>query len=153
MMDLEVIMLNETSQKEKGKSLVYYLKSCVFSSSVMPDSLQPHGLYAAGQAPLSMRIYQARILEWAAISRVSFWPRDRLLHLQVDSLPLASPGKPILNHNEGLQFSQLCFWQPLGVTFFQVLACVTNDQRGIHNKLWPLALCLKLTKSELINHF
>ena len=49
-------------------------------------------------------ILQARMLEWVAISysRGSSWPRDwtlclfRLLHWQVGSLPVASPGKPIL---------------------------------------------------------
>ena len=47
-------------------------------------------------------ILQARILEWVAISssRGSSWPRDRtsgsvLLPLQVGSLPLAPPGKPL----------------------------------------------------------
>ena len=34
--------------------------------SVVSDSLQPHGL-AAHQAPLSMGILQARILEWVAV--------------------------------------------------------------------------------------
>ena len=46
--------------------------------------------------------FQARILEWVAISssRGSSQPRDQihslfsLLHWQVDSLPLAPPGKP-----------------------------------------------------------
>ena len=54
----------------------------------------------ARQAPLSMDILQARILEWVAMpsSRGSSWPRDRtcllcLLHWQVGFLPLASPGK------------------------------------------------------------
>ena len=48
------------------------------SCSVMSDSLWPHGLVAL-QAPLSIRILQARILEWVAIpsSRASFQPRDR----------------------------------------------------------------------------
>ena len=56
----------------------------------------------AHQAPLSMGILQARILEWVAISfsKGSSWPRDRthplfrLLQGQVGSLPLAPPGKP-----------------------------------------------------------
>ena len=48
-------------------------------------------------------ISQARILEWVAMlsSRRSSWAKDRtcvcllcLFHLQVDSLPLALPGKP-----------------------------------------------------------
>ena len=42
------------------------------SCSVMPDSLQPHGLHIHG-------ILQARILEWVAVlvSRGSSQPRDR----------------------------------------------------------------------------
>ena len=54
----------------------------------------------AYQDPLSIRILQARILEWVAISssRGSSQPRDRthascLLVWQVDSLPTAPPGK------------------------------------------------------------
>ena len=54
----------------------------------------------ACQAPLSMGILQARILEWIAISssRGSSQARDQtllhLLHWQVGSLSLAPPGKP-----------------------------------------------------------
>ena len=56
----------------------------------------------AYRAPLSMRIFQARILEWVAISnsRGSSWPRDQTRisfkspALQADSLPSESPGKP-----------------------------------------------------------
>ena len=49
-------------------------------------------------------IFQARILEWVAISfsRGSSQPRDHflcLLHWQVSSLPLAPSGKP---HREGI---------------------------------------------------
>ena len=55
----------------------------------------------ARQAPLSMGILQARILEWVVISysRGFSKPRDQshtstcLLHWQAGSLPLASPGK------------------------------------------------------------
>ena len=57
----------------------------------------------ACQAPLSMEFFQARILEWAAISysRESFPPKDRiqfscLLHRQAGSLPLEPLGKPSL---------------------------------------------------------
>ena len=49
------------------------------------------------QTPLSMGILQAKILEWAAMppSRGSSQPVSLcLLHLQVDSSPLAPPGKP-----------------------------------------------------------
>ena len=54
------------------------------------------------QAPLSMGILQARILEWVAMpsSKGSSQPRDRThiscicLHWQEGSLPLMPPGKP-----------------------------------------------------------
>ena len=47
-------------------------------SSVMPDSLGSNGLLAC-QAPLSMGILQAKILEWVAMpsSRGSSWLRDQ----------------------------------------------------------------------------
>ena len=52
----------------------------------------------ACQAPLSMGILQARILEWVAMSasRGSSQPRDRTRSptLQVDSLPSELPGRP-----------------------------------------------------------
>ena len=56
----------------------------------------------AHQAPLSMGILQARILEWVAMpsSRGIFAIQGSnlhllyLLHWQVGSLPLAQPGKP-----------------------------------------------------------
>ena len=43
------------------------LKNHVLSHSVMSDSVQPHRPYVAHQAPLSMGILQARILEWIAM--------------------------------------------------------------------------------------
>ena len=53
---------------------------------------------AARQAPLSMGILQARILEWVAIpsSKKSSWPRDepRSPTLQADYLSSEPPGKP-----------------------------------------------------------
>ena len=60
----------------------------------------------ARQAPLSMGILQARILEWAAIfsPRGSSWPRDRtslswvFCIEQVYSLPTVPPGKPLFIH-------------------------------------------------------
>ena len=49
----------------------------------MANSLQPHGCMVAGQAPLSMEVFQARILEWVAISysKGSSRPRDQTLSL------------------------------------------------------------------------
>ena len=49
----------------------------------MSNSLQPHGCMAAGQAPLSMEVFQARILQWGAISyfKGSSRPRDQALSL------------------------------------------------------------------------
>ena len=56
---------------------VNILLCAVLSQSVVSNSLWRHGLWAH-QAPLSMGILQARILEWVAIffSRGSSWPRD-----------------------------------------------------------------------------
>ena len=52
----------------------------------------------AHQAPLSMGILQARILEWVAIpsSKASSQPRDQaqVSDIAVVSLPTESPGKP-----------------------------------------------------------
>ena len=49
------------------------------SFSVVSNSLQPHGLYVAHQAPLSLGILQARILEWVSMpsSGRSSQPRDQ----------------------------------------------------------------------------
>ena len=66
------------------------------------DSLQPYGPWPSRF--LCPWILQARILKWVAISfsRGSSPPRDwthvslHLLHGQVSSLPLVSPGKPIM---------------------------------------------------------
>ena len=51
----------------------------VLSHTVVCDSLRPHVLYVACQAPLSMGILQARILKWVAMpfSRGSSQPRDQ----------------------------------------------------------------------------
>ena len=52
----------------------------------------------ARQAPLSIGLFQARILEWVAISfsRGSSQPRDqtRVSALQADPLPTELPGRP-----------------------------------------------------------
>ena len=48
----------------------------------------------AHQAPWSMRILQARILEWVAMPSSRGNPRPRSLALQAESLPSKSPGKP-----------------------------------------------------------
>ena len=84
---------------------------CTLDKTTAPKHLHGHGRFSpvrlfvipwtvACQAPLSMEILQARILEWVAMpsSRGSSWPRDRtcllcLLHWQVGFLLLASPGK------------------------------------------------------------
>ena len=54
------------------------MKERKWSHSVMSDSLRSHGLYVAYQAPLSMGFFQARVLQWVAISfsRESSQPRD-----------------------------------------------------------------------------
>ena len=57
--------------------LLYKLTLCV-SRSVVSDSLWPHGLYSLPSSSV-FGIFQARILEWVAISfsRGSSQPRDR----------------------------------------------------------------------------
>ena len=75
----------------------------------------------ACQAPLSMGIFQARILEWVEMpsSRGSFWCRDwilhllHLLHLQAGSLPLAPPGKPT-------NYLDLCYLSSKYLSFFYI---------------------------------
>ena len=53
---------------------------------------------AAGQAPLSIGILQARMLEWVAFPSPSDLPnlgiKPRFLTLQADSLSSEPPGKP-----------------------------------------------------------
>ena len=62
------------------------------SSSVMPDSLRPHGLY------IVHGILQARILEWITFPSPGDLPnpgiQPRSFTLQEDSLPTESQGKP-----------------------------------------------------------
>ena len=48
--------------------------------------------YVARQAPLSMGILQARILEWVAMGTMGI--KSRSPALQMDSLPTEPPGKP-----------------------------------------------------------
>ena len=75
------------------------LCSAELGCSVVTDFLQPHVLYVACQAPLSMEILQTRILEWVAMpsSRGSSQPgiKPRSPTLQADSLPSEPPGKPM----------------------------------------------------------
>ena len=70
----------------------------ILSCSVVSDSKTPWTVSL--QAPLSMGILQARILEWVAMpsSRRSSQPRDgtRSLTLQGDSLPSEPGGSPVL---------------------------------------------------------
>ena len=71
----------------------------VLSHSVMSDSWRPP---VVRQAPLSIGILQARMLEWVAMpsSRGSSQPRDRTPYsvafaLQTDSLPLSHQESPL----------------------------------------------------------
>ena len=79
----------------------HFLRACVFSCSVLSESLQPRGLYY----PPGSTVHgtsQARMLEWVAISfsRGIFLTQGSNLHLlhllqwQVDSLPLCHLGSP-----------------------------------------------------------
>ena len=70
--------LNQQFTKKSTVSLnSLFGPCCMFSHSVMSDSLQPHGLCPPGFSVHG--ISQARILEWIAISfsTESSWPRDQ----------------------------------------------------------------------------
>ena len=80
---------------DKGGISIQWEKD-VLSRSVMSDFSIPWTV--AHQAPLSMGILQARILEWVAMpsSRGSSQARDQTqsLAFQADFLPAEPPGKP-----------------------------------------------------------
>ena len=89
-MDIGICMVESLCRPpETITFLISYVLYTVLSRSVMSDSESP---WAVGrQAPPSMVILQARILEWVAMpsSRGSSQPRDRTRSpvLQADSLP------------------------------------------------------------------
>ena len=54
-------------------------------------------LYCACQASRSMELFQARILEWVAISSISSFTESPVSSaLQVDSIPTKPSGKPLI---------------------------------------------------------
>ena len=103
------------------------MRAC-FLSHFSPIRLCKTLWTAARQAPLSMGILQARILEWVAMpsSRGSSQPRDRtpvscLLNWQVDSLPLAPPGKPKSSHQclSNCPLTDIASWRFQFVSYFK----------------------------------
>ena len=78
--------------------LLQTLRDRKWSCSVVSHFLQPHGLYSPACSSVH-GIFQARVLEWVAISfsRGSSRPRDwtRFSALQADALPSEPPGKPL----------------------------------------------------------
>ena len=70
---------------------------CVFSCSVVSDSLQPHGLWPARHLSLwdfpgkNTRVGCHFLLQRIFLTQES---NPRLLHWQAESLPIVSPGKP-----------------------------------------------------------
>ena len=86
--------------------------ACVFSCSVVSDSLKPRGLCSLPGSSVC-GISQARILQWLAISssRGSSRSRDqtcllRLLHWQANSLPLSHLGSPEKGNDKYLIYSE-----------------------------------------------
>ena len=76
---------------------------CVLSHSVVSDTFYPMDCSPPGASVLG--ILQARILEWVAISSSrGIFPtqgsNSRLLHRQLDSLPLSHLGRDILGDTE-----------------------------------------------------
>ena len=91
----------------------------VLSHSVVSNLLEPHGLSVHG-------IFQARILEWVAISysRGSSWPRDQtsislFFFFLLSATPLGcrrrhGPGSgplPAARHRQNLHLLCLLYWQ------------------------------------------
>ena len=68
------------------------------SCSLMSDSLRPHGLLCNLPGSSAPGIFQARVLNWAAISLSGDLPnlgiQPRSPALQAGSLPSEPPGKP-----------------------------------------------------------
>ena len=106
----------------------------------------------ARQAPLSMGILQARILEW--ISMPFPWPRDQtlvssiaggFLHWQMDSLPLSHQGSP---GNLGLFGQMRCNSNFIIQAIFYMNAnflssyCESESHSVVSNSLWPHELQL-----------
>ena len=94
----------------------------------------------ASQAPLSMEIFQARILEWVAISfsRESSQPRDQSWFscksptLQADSLPLNSLNNPTLPS---------CFWKISKTVQGRCLPCDCKQWTQLINGLEKVLFC------------
>ena len=120
--------------------------SAVLSHSVMSDSVTPWT--AAHQAPLSMVILQARILEWVAkpSSGRSSQCRDQTQVSRIDRWFLHHPshqGSPVID----LKWTYISYLKFLSVTFvvFQILV-----QKRHHSS--PLAVGVPPALSWLNSH-
>ena len=88
--------------KTGGSTLYWWLRgnlcSAVLSRSIVSNSSWPHGPHAH-QAPLSLGILQARILEWLPCPPLGDLPNPeiepRFPAFQADSLPSEPLGKPM----------------------------------------------------------
>ena len=115
----------------------------------------------ARQAPLSMGILQARILEW--ISMPFPWPRDQtlvssiaggFLHWQMDSLPLSHQGSP---GNLGLFGQMRCNSNFIIQAIFYMNAnflssyCESESHSVVSNSLWPHGLyCAWILQARIL---
>ena len=93
----EKIFANPVSNKGLVSIICKELLFCCLVTESHPALLWPHGLQVTGSSVHG--IFQARILEWVAISfsRVFFLTQElnpHLLHWQADSLPLSHLGSP-----------------------------------------------------------
>ena len=95
--------------------------ACMHCHSVISDSLWPHGQYSLWGSTVH-GIFQARTLEWIAISyfRGCSWPRDQTLFSCMSSinrcfvlfcfvLITSPPGKPLKDHEDILSVSLVLF--------------------------------------------
>ena len=92
------------------------------------------------QAPLSMGILQARILEWAALlsSRGSSWPRDRSCISCVSALPADS--LPLSHWIHGMPVCLGKIWQPHAIVLCSYSSPTYWTDQGSRAMLVPHSL-------------
>ena len=104
------------------ETLVAYLSLWSVSPSVVSDSLRPHGLHTACQVVPSIGFFQARTVEWVAISFSNPYGRPGYFHLSkvlpqryfssvaqscptlCDPMNRSTPGLPV--HHQLPEFTQ-----------------------------------------------
>ena len=121
----------------------------VLSHSVVSNSLWPHGLYVVHQAPLSMRILQARILEW--VSMLSYRGSSQCRHQAQVSY---TAGRFLTDHKSSSLFLgflpcsiDLCVF--FGAVSYSFDYCSFVVKFGIRKLFSPALFCFLITVSAI----